>query len=70
MSKMLILGASGLVGRALIDEFTDDFDLYGSYFSSLTSLPKDKQFHLDIKELDKVKAITRTIKPDIVISCL
>ena len=41
-----------------------------SYFSALTSLPKDKQFHLDIKELDKVKAITRTIKPDIVISCL
>ena len=44
MQKILILGASGLVGRALVDEFTDEFDLYGTYFSSLTSLPNDMQF--------------------------
>jgi dTDP-4-dehydrorhamnose reductase len=38
MDKILILGASGLVGRTLIDEYKDEFDLYGTYHSSLTSL--------------------------------
>jgi dTDP-4-dehydrorhamnose reductase len=70
MPKMLILGASGLVGRALINEFTGDFDMYGTYSSRLTSLPNDKQFQLDVQQLDKLKEITRIIKPDIVISCL
>ncbi|CAG9615167.1 hypothetical protein BACCIP111899_04404 [Bacillus rhizoplanae] len=70
MQKILILGASGLVGRALIDEFTDEFDLYGTYFSSLTTLPNDKQFQLEVQQLDKLKEIIRTIKPNIVISCL
>lgn len=70
MQKMLILGASGLVGKALIDEFTNEFDLYGTYFSSLTSLPNDKQFQLEVKQIDKLKEIISTIKPDIVISCL
>ncbi|WHY78634.1 sugar nucleotide-binding protein [Neobacillus sp. WH10] len=70
MQKILILGASGLVGKALIDEFTNEFALYGTYFSSLTSLPNDKQFQLEVKQIDKLKEIISTIKPDIVISCL
>jgi dTDP-4-dehydrorhamnose reductase len=37
LQKVLILGASGLVGKALIDEFKDGFDLYGTYSSSFTN---------------------------------
>ncbi len=70
MQKILILGASGLVGRALIDELKYDFDLYGTYSSKLTSLPIDKQFQLEVQHLDKLKIITNSIKPNIVISCL
>jgi dTDP-4-dehydrorhamnose reductase len=70
MEKVLILGASGLVGRALLDEFKDRFDLYGTYSSSLTSLPDEKQFQLEVQQIDKLKEIIRSIKPDIVISCL
>lgn len=70
MEKVLILGASGLVGRALIDEFKDGFDLFGTYSSSLTILPDGKQFQLEIQQIDKLTEITRSIKPDIVISCL
>ena len=70
MHKILILGASGLVGRALVDEFIDEFDLYGTYFSSLTSLPNDMQFQLEVQQLEKLKGIIRTIEPDIVISCI
>lgn len=70
MEKILILGASGLVGRALIDEFKEGFDLYGTYSSSFTSLPNHKQFQLEVQQIDKLREITRLIKPDIVISCL
>ncbi|MDQ0199223.1 sugar nucleotide-binding protein [Neobacillus ginsengisoli] len=70
MEKVLILGASGLVGKALIEECKDGYDLYGTYCSSSTNLPKDKQFQLDVQQIVKMKEILQSIKPDIVISCL
>ncbi len=70
MKKLLILGASGLVGKALIEECKDVFDLYGTYFSSPPKLPQDKQFQLDIQDNAKMRGIISSIKPDIVISCL
>ncbi|WP_082198047.1 sugar nucleotide-binding protein [Bacillus sp. FJAT-26390] len=70
MQKVLILGASGLVGRALIDELKNGFDLYGTYYSSVTSLPIDKQYKLELHQIDQFKEMIRKIKPDIVISCL
>ncbi len=70
MEKVLILGASGLVGRALIDEFKEEFEVYGTYSSSLTSLSDDMQFQLEVQHIDKMRQIIRSIKPDVVISCL
>ncbi|MCM3694738.1 sugar nucleotide-binding protein [Neobacillus niacini] len=70
MKKVLILGASGLVGRALIEEFKDRYDLYGTYASTLTKLPHDKQFHLEVHQTKELRDILRSVKPDIVISCL
>src|SRR6476620_12804465 len=70
VEKVLILGASGLVGKALIEELKDGFDLFGTYSSSLTSLPNEKQFQLEVQQIDKLKEILNSIQPDIVISCL
>ncbi|MBP1964297.1 sugar nucleotide-binding protein [Paenibacillus aceris] len=70
MQKILIFGASGLVGRALIEEFRSGFDLFGTYSTSLTSLPDEKQSKLELQEIDKMTEMIRSIKPDIVISCL
>ncbi|WP_413305553.1 sugar nucleotide-binding protein [Bacillus sp. 1P10SD] len=70
MEKVLILGASGLVGRALLDEFRDGFDLYGTYSSTSTSLPEGKQFNLELQQTDELREVICTIKPDIVISCI
>lgn len=70
LKKILILGASGLVGRALINEFKDEYDLYGTYSSSVTSLPGDKQFQVEIKQIDKLKEMIQSINPETVISCL
>ncbi|MDQ6595027.1 sugar nucleotide-binding protein [Bacillus salipaludis] len=70
MEKVLILGASGLVGRALTDELKVGFDVYGTYSTTLPSLPDGKQFQLEVKQTDKLEEIVHSLKPDIVISCL
>lgn len=71
MQKVLILGASGLVGKALIEEMKDVFDLYGTYFSSsVTNLSEDKQFKLGVHEVAKLKELLNFINPDAVVSCL
>lgn len=70
MRTALILGASGLVGKAVTNEFKDAFDLFGTYSTSTTHLPKEKQFRLDVHEVDRLQRMMRAIKPDIVISCL
>lgn len=70
MEKVLILGASGLVGKPLVEELKTHFDVYGTYFSRKTTLSDDKQFPLDVGQIDKLKEKMQQIKPDIVISCL
>jgi dTDP-4-dehydrorhamnose reductase len=71
MEKILILGGSGLVGRSLINECRDGYEVYGTYSSKIiTNLPDDKQFQLDVKESSKMIEIISSIQPDIVISCI
>lgn len=70
MKKILIIGASGLIGRAIIDECKNEFEVYGTYNSNKTRLPSDKQFQLGLQEHDKLKEIISLVQPDIVISCL
>lgn len=70
LQRTLILGASGLVGRALVDELSHGFDLYGTYYSSETRLPREKEIQLDIQSIPQLKEVMRFIEPDIIISCL
>ena len=70
MKKLLIIGASGLVGKALAKKCDKDFDVYGTYFTSATNLPDNKQFQMNIQEGEVLKKILNTVEPDIVISCL
>ncbi|MGV3464930.1 MAG: sugar nucleotide-binding protein [Heyndrickxia sp.] len=70
MQRLLILGASGLVGRALIQECKDVFDVYGTYFSQSLNISSVKQFRLGVDQEEEVKEILNKVKPDIVISCL
>jgi dTDP-4-dehydrorhamnose reductase len=43
LKKLLILGASGLAGKAIINEFKNSYELYGTYVSSLVSLPEGEK---------------------------
>lgn len=72
MNKVLILGGSGLIGTAIINEMIkyDQFDVYSTYFQNSLLLNKDKWFKLDIEDEDNISSILNTLKPEIVISCL
>ncbi|MYL63443.1 sugar nucleotide-binding protein [Bacillus hwajinpoensis] len=70
MKKLLIIGASGLIGKAIIDECKNDFEVYGTYHSNKTGLSTDKQFQLGLQQHDKLKEIIRLVQPDIIVSCL
>ncbi len=70
MKKLLILGASGLVGKALADEFKENYAVYGTSSSSELPMPEANQYRLQITELEKMKDIIDSIKPDAIISCL
>lgn len=72
MTKVLVLGGSGLIGNAIINEMSRDneFDLYATYFKNRISLNKVHNFKLDIGDLDNIKKMLNMVKPRIVISCL
>ncbi|WP_185907833.1 sugar nucleotide-binding protein [Psychrobacillus soli] len=70
MKKILILGASGLVGKAIAKECLNDFDVYGTYFSSKTNLPDEKQFQLNIQDEKILRDILNLVQPDIIVSTL
>lgn len=70
MKKLLIIGASGLVGKALAEKCEDTFDVYGTYFTTKTNLCDNKQFQMTIQDGEALKKILKNVEPDIIISCL
>ena len=70
MKRLLIIGASGIIGKAIIDEFKNDFEVYGTFYSNRTELPSKREFQLGLQQHDKLKEIIRSVQPDIVVSCL
>ncbi len=72
MVKVIILGGSGLLGKAIIKELNQyqDFRTYGTYFSNPTGLAPERRFQLDIGDLADLRAILNTLRPHLVITAL
>ncbi|MER2039351.1 MAG: sugar nucleotide-binding protein [Solibacillus sp.] len=70
MKKLLIIGVSGLIGKALAKKCENDFDVYGTYFTTATNLTHNKQFQMNIQDGEVLERILNNVEPDIVISCL
>ncbi|SMC19724.1 dTDP-4-dehydrorhamnose reductase [Clostridium acidisoli DSM 12555] len=72
MYKILILGGSGLVGSAVINEMNkyNQFEVYSTYFQNPKLLNQDRRFKLNIEDSDNISSILNTLKPNIIVSCL
>ncbi|MCM1991857.1 sugar nucleotide-binding protein [Oceanirhabdus seepicola] len=70
MEKILILGISGLVGKALLRELENEYDVYGTYHRRKLEKLSDKIYKLDLNDPSCIKHILNNVKPKIIISCL
>jgi dTDP-4-dehydrorhamnose reductase len=72
MCRILVLGGSGLIGTAIINEMRkyNKFEVYSTYFQNPQLLNRDRNFKLNIEDSDDINIILNTIKPRNVISCL
>ena len=70
LEKLLILGASGLVGKALMNKCESEFDVYGTYYTSDIHLGSNKKFQLNIQDHKALVKILNCVEPDLIISSL
>jgi dTDP-4-dehydrorhamnose reductase len=72
MHKVLILGGSGLVGKAVISEMNKnrEFQTYATYFENPMQLNQYRSFKLNIEDPANICSILNTLKPQSVVSCL
>ncbi|WP_253199460.1 hypothetical protein [Clostridium tagluense] len=72
MQKVLVLGGSGFIGKAIINEINkcEEFETYATYFQSSIPLNQNRSLKLNIDVLDNINSILNTVEPVIIISCL
>lgn len=72
MFKILILGGSGLIGKAVRNEMNkyNQFDNYSTYFHNPIPSNEDRSFKLNMEDEDNISRILNTLKPHIIVSCL
>ncbi len=69
MNKILILGASGFIGRSLYRELHSYFDVYGTYCSNLSEFG-DNQAYFKYCVGNTLEAILEKVRPTVIISSL
>lgn len=70
LEKILILGASGLVGKALCNELKDSYKVYGTYNKNKVYIDHVEMIKFEIKNPDKVLNILNSHKPNKIIISL
>ncbi|MDD3223652.1 MAG: sugar nucleotide-binding protein [Clostridium sp.] len=72
MHKVLILGGSGLVGSAILNEMSSykDFEIYTTYCKNPLKVNNCTSINFDINDLEGISNILSSLKPNIIISCL
>ena len=72
MNKVLVMGGSGLVGKAIMSEINKykEFQIYATYFKSTIPLNQNRCFKLNIEDSDNINSILNILKPQNIISCL
>ena len=61
--RVFIVGASGFVGRMMMEYLSKDHGTYGSFYSN----PTEGLIHLDMTDQRAVRDILTSLKPDVII---
>lgn len=65
MEKLLLVGASGLLGSKIYQLSKEKYETYGTYYTHRPKL--SDTFKLDVTEKNNVSKLMRDVKPDVVI---
>lgn len=68
LDRILILGASGLVGTALANELNKKYEVYGTYNNN--KIASIKSIYFNISEVYTIIDILNTVKPLKIVYCL
>ena len=70
--NVLILGGSGLVGRALISQMNQflKYRIFATYYENQFLSENVQHIKFDVKDSECINEILDAVKPQIVISCL
>lgn len=69
--KILVLGASGITGKAIVKELQNENEVYGTYFHQKDEYSNYKNmFYLDAGDLNNLQDILVKIEPNIIISSM
>lgn len=68
MEKILILGASGLVGKALSKELNKKYDVYGTYNNNKIVSMNSIYYNMD--KVNRIIDILNQVKPSRIVYCL
>ncbi len=67
MTRILITGASGLLGTTLIDAWAGTCELYGAYCSHRLAHSGMRFIHMDLRDQQQVMQTVRETKPQVII---
>jgi dTDP-4-dehydrorhamnose reductase len=62
-SRIAVIGASGLVGNALMTEFSPHYDTVGTFCKS----SNPNLIHLDLRDRDEIRSVLLQTRPDVVL---
>lgn len=68
MERILILGASGLVGKALSKELNKKYNVYGTY--NRNKILSINSSYYDMSKVNKIADILNKVKPSKIVYCL
>ena len=67
MRKLLVTGASGFLGWNLCQIATQDWQVYGTYFSQQVKIPNVSLCQIDLRDYQAIAEVFQAIQPDAVI---
>ncbi|WP_299443817.1 sugar nucleotide-binding protein [uncultured Aquimarina sp.] len=70
MKKILIIGASGFIGKALYKELNSYFDTYGTYHTDNDFYEQNQKFFQYDMELEDISILLDNLKPTIIVSAI
>lgn len=69
MNKVLITGASGLLGSNLVRDWADAFEVTGVVYQHPVDLPGAQIRKADLSDLSAVRQLVEQVQPELVIHC-